>query len=125
MKKTILLFTTLSIIACSSTQTNSSKNSSNNAYGYSEKNPIKVGGISDGPRNEINYLNSLTGPNGERIWFNRSGSCCQFETKNSPFGAGMLDKYKVTYEGKKDTVVLYLNMYDKADLRAPEGFKFK
>lgn len=125
MKKIIFFFTTLGIIACSSTKTNSSENTSNSEYGYNQKNPIKVGGVSDGPMNEINYLNSLSGPNGERIWFNRSGSCCQFETKNSPFGAGMLDRYRVTYEGKKDTVILYINMYDKATLKAPQGFKFK
>lgn len=124
MKK-ILLFTILGFIGCSSIKTNTSENPTNNEYGYSQKDPIKVGGFSEGPKNERNYLNSLSGPNGERIWFNRSGSCCQFETKNSPYGGGMLDVYKVTYEGKKDTVTLYLNMYDKATLKAPKGFVFK
>ncbi|ESU25071.1 hypothetical protein FSS13T_18600 [Flavobacterium saliperosum S13] len=38
---------------------------------------------------------------------------------------GMLDIYKITYEGKKDTLTLYLNMYDKEKLKAPLGFKFK
>jgi hypothetical protein len=124
MKK-ILIFTILGFIGCSSIKTNPSENPTNNEYGYSQKDPIKVGGFSEGPKNERNYLNSLSGPNGERIWFNRSGSCCQFETKNSPYGGGMLDVYKVTYEGKKDTVTLYLNMYDKATLKAPKGFVFK
>jgi hypothetical protein len=123
MKK-ILIFTILGFIGCSSIKTNPSENPTNNEYGYSQKDPIKVGGFSEGPKNERNYLNSLSGPNGERIWFNRSGSCCQFETKNSPYGGGMLDVYKVTYEGKKDTVTLYLNMYDKATLKAPKGFVF-
>ncbi|ESU22941.1 hypothetical protein FLJC2902T_32400 [Flavobacterium limnosediminis JC2902] len=94
-------------------------------YGYSKENPIKVGGDVNGPANERNFLSSLSGPNGEAIWFERSGSCCSFETRNSSFGMGMLDRYKVTYEGKKDTLVLYLNMYDKAKLKAPLGFKFK
>jgi hypothetical protein len=31
----------------------------------------------------------------------------------------------VTYDGKKDTVTLYLNMYDKAKLKAPLGFRFR
>lgn len=125
MKKIIFFLTALGIIACSSTKSNVSSNSSNSTYGYSQKNPVKVGGFSEGPINERNYLNSLSGPNGERIWFQRSGSCCQFNTKNSPYGAGMLDIYRVSYEGKKDTVTLYLNMYDKESLKAPEGFKFK
>ena len=94
-------------------------------YGYKEKNPVKVGGFDNGPSNERNYLNSLTGPNGEKVFFNRNGSCCQFDTKNSPFGSGMLDVYTVYYEGIKDTAKLYLNMYDKGSLKAPVGFKFK
>jgi hypothetical protein len=38
---------------------------------------------------------------------------------------GLLDKYAVTYEGTKDTVTIYLNMYDKAKTMAPVGFKMK
>jgi hypothetical protein len=38
---------------------------------------------------------------------------------------GMLDKYQVTYQNKKDTVTLYINMYDKEPLKAPVGFKFR
>jgi hypothetical protein len=95
------------------------------SYGYSEKNPIKVGGFNNGPANQRAYLNSLTGPNGEALSYNRSGSCCHFETKSSPYGMGLLDKYQVTYQNKKDTVTLYINMYDKGPLKAPVGFKFK
>ncbi|MBD8082762.1 2-dehydro-3-deoxyphosphooctonate aldolase [Chryseobacterium sp. GCR10] len=99
--------------------------SSDETYGYTEKNPVKVGGATNGPSNERKYLNSLTGPNGEAVSFVRNGSCCAFSTKNSPFGGGLLDMYSVTYEGKKDTVTLYLNMYDKGKLKAPAGFKIK
>ena len=121
--KTLLI--SLAVVSCSTNKSGDSKVSSDASYGYTEKNPIKVGGFSDGPANERRYLNSLSGPNGETINYMRTGSCCHFETKNSPYGGGMLDAYAVTYEGKKDTVVLYLNMYDKASLKAPVGFKFK
>lgn len=86
-----------------------------------------MGGASQGvgSRNEIDYLHSLSGPNRERLEFNRIGSCCPFETKNSSFGGGLLDKYWVTYKGKGNTILLYINMYDEDVLYAPEGFKFR
>lgn len=121
--KTLLI--SLALVSCSSNKSGESKANTDASYGYTEKNPIKVGDFSNGPTNERKYLNSLSGPNGETISFTRTGSCCPFDTKNSPYGMGMLDAYAVTYEGKKDTVVLYLNMYDKATLKAPVGFKFK
>ncbi|OJX49430.1 MAG: hypothetical protein BGO88_14385 [Flavobacterium sp. 38-13] len=120
-----ILLISLFVVSCSSNKSGDSKVNTDASYGYTEKNPIKVGGFSNGPANERSYLNSLSGPNGETINYERTGSCCAFETKNSPFSGGMLDVYAVTYEGKKDTVVLYLNMYDKASLKAPVGFKFK
>lgn len=120
MKKLPILLIAIAISSFSS-----SNEIQDETYGYSKENPIKVGGNSNGPANERNYLNSLSGPNGETVQFKRSGSCCHFETKNSDFGMGMLDIYRVTYEGKNDTVSLYINMYDKAKLKAPVGFKFK
>lgn len=119
------LFISLVLVSCSSKESVDPRVSSDASYGYTEKNPIKVGNNPNGPANERNYLNSLSGPNGETINYIRNGSCCPFESKNNPYGSGMLDAYAVTYEGKKDTVVLYLNMYDKASLKAPVGFKFK
>ena len=123
-----ILFSALSLallIGCGTSQ-QSDGNSFNDAdYGYSEKNPIKVGGFDSGPANERRYLQSLSGPEGQEVFFSRIGSCCAFKTKNSPFGGGLLDKYWVTYEGKKDTVTLYLNMYDKGTLKVPVGFKMK
>ncbi len=125
---TYLSISILLLSCASSANTNTSddsKVSTDKTYGYSEKNPIKVGGVENGPINERKYLNSLTGPNGEKVSYERRGSCCAFNTKNSPFGGGLLDIYAVSYEGKNDTISLYLNMYDKANLKAPIGFKMK
>ena len=116
------------LYGCSTSKSGSSSESSvstDETYGYTEKNPIKVGGFENGPANERSYLNSLTGPNGEPVQFNRTGSCCHFKSGNSPFGMGMLDMYQVTYQGKNDTVLLYINMYDKGKLKAPKGFIMK
>lgn len=125
MKKLFIILSLSSLISCSTTKSGSAEMNADSTYGYSEKNPIKVGGERNGPANERKFLNSLSGPNGEIVKYNRTGSCCHFETRNSSFGMGMLDIFRVTYEGKKDTVTLYLNMYDEAELKAPVGFKFK
>lgn len=94
------------------------------SYGYNKSNPIKVGGANDssGPLNERRFLNALTGPNGETIIYERGGSCCAFKTPNGPFGnSGMLDRYEITWLGATDTLDIYINMYDKGDIKIPVG----
>jgi hypothetical protein len=100
--------------------------SSDPTYGYSDKNPIKVGGAKDseGPLNERRYLDLLAGPNGEKISYTRQGSCCGFETKNSVMG-GLLDIYEVKWSGQDKPAKLYINMYDYESLKAPVGFTIK
>lgn len=98
-------------------------------YGFSAKNPIKVGGVSNdsGPLNEVRFLNTLAGPNGEAIEYYRAGSCCPIKSKNNPFGFGsvMLDHYRITWENSKDTVSIFINMYDYEDVKALKGFTIK
>lgn len=98
------------------------------SYGYTETNPINVGGIHDGDAvlNEQRFLNALLGPNGEDVTYSRAGSCCAFPTPNGLIGdAGMLDIYIVQYEGSAQSVKLYINMYDKGNLKIPVGFTAK
>lgn len=99
--------------------------STDDSYGYSADNAVEVGGVKDseGPMNERRYLNALTGPNGEEISYYRAGSCCPVPSENSPYGdSAILDKYRVSWEGSKDTVTIYINMYDSSPLKAPKGF---
>ena len=101
--------------------------STDKSYGLTEKNPVEVGGVKDliGPKNERRYLNALTGPNGEEISYFRAGSCCPIKSKNGFDGMAILDNYRVTWEGSKDTVSIYINMYDSGKLKAPYGFGIK
>lgn len=103
--------------------------STDRTYGLSEKNPVRVGGVdvNEGPLNERRFLNALAGPNGEKISYFRAGSCCPIESKSDPFGleSVMLDNYRVSWEGAKDTVSIYINMYDYGTLKAPLGFTIK
>ncbi|MPN11009.1 hypothetical protein SDC9_158307 [bioreactor metagenome] len=101
--------------------------SADKSYGYTEDNPIKVGGVDkkEGPLNERRFLNALAGPQGEKVSYYRLGSCCIFDTENGLNGRGLLDNYRVTWEGSKDTVSIYINMYDYGQLKAPVGFTIK
>jgi hypothetical protein len=95
-------------------------------YG-TKTNPVQVGGAknSSGPKNERRFLNALAGPNGERISYYRAGSCCEVKSENGFMGWAMLDNYRVTWEGSKDTISIYINMYDAGVLKAPAGFTIR
>ena len=91
-------------------------------YAYSEKFPVKAGsGDNRGTGFSTQYLNSLRGPNGEAIEYQRRGSCCPFETPNGIMGGGLLDAYVLTYKGCPKPLVIYINMYDKGDMLIPVG----
>jgi hypothetical protein len=97
--------------------------SDDRTYGYQQHNPIKVGGLRNGPSNERRFLNALLGPNGEPVKYHREGSCCPFKTPNGLLdNTGLLDKYIVSWEGGSESIVLYFNMYDEGDLKIPSGF---
>jgi len=102
--------------------------STDETYGYTPENAVEVGGVKDseGPLNERRYLNALTGPNGQEITYFRAGSCCPVPSKNAFIGgAAMLDNYRVTWKGAKDTISIYINMYDSSPLKAPKGLSLK
>lgn len=97
--------------------------SNDKTYGYNPENPLNVGGASrkQGPENEVRYLNSLYGPNGESIEYERLGSGRR-RLPDGKSGKELLDIYKVTYKGLKEPIFLYLNMYDYEEPKAPYGF---
>ncbi|ALM20574.1 2-dehydro-3-deoxyphosphooctonate aldolase [Nonlabens sp. MIC269] len=92
-------------------------------YGYTPDKPAMVGGVNsnEGPTNERRFLNALAGPNGEELEYYRAGSCCPMKSKNGFKGVALLDKYRVYYKGSKDTLDLYINMYDSRQLYIPSG----
>jgi len=88
-------------------------------YGYTHEFPIKIGNV----KMECHYLNALIGPNGEKVTWRPSGSCCQFSSSTAPYGKGFIDVYQVWYDGGKPKT-LYLNGYEYEDLKCPVGFTF-
>jgi hypothetical protein len=102
--------------------------STDETYGYTESNPIMVGGAREGQgvQNETRFLKSLAGPLGFPIIYKRLGSCCTFLTKNGNIGGdgvgrGLLDMYEVMHDGLNAPVILYINMYDSDVLKVPVG----
>jgi hypothetical protein len=96
-------------------------------YGFTPEKAVMVGGVKDseGPLNERRFLNALAGPNGEEVSYFRLESCCPVKSENGFGGYGMLDNYRVSWTGAKDTVSIYINMYDFGELKAPVGFSLK
>lgn len=103
------------------------KSSDDPSYAFEPSNPVKVGSKDGGgPLNERRFLNALLGPNGEKVFYFRAGSCCPFKTPNGLFdNSGMLDRYRISWTGARDTLDVYINMYDEGDLFIPRGLTAK
>lgn len=96
-------------------------------YGYEPDYPINVfyKNSKDENLNATRYLNALAGPKGEKITYTKLESCCPFPTKRNEMGAGFLDIYELKWEGQKESVKLYLNIYEKGQLLVPVGLSIK
>ncbi len=101
--------------------------STDKKYGYDKEYPINIfyGNTKNETINQQRFLNALAGPNGEKITYTKLESCCPFPTKRSEMGAGFLDVYELKWEGQKNPVVLYLNIYEKGILMVPMGLSLQ
>ena len=148
MKKIIsLIAMSFWFISCSSTKS-TLKNVDNNAptpkllnnttfiitqysqdkkYGYDKDYPVNIfyGTTKNDTINQDRFLNALAGPKGEKITYTKLESCCPFPTKRSEMGAGFLDVYELKWEGQKNPVILYLNIYEKGILMVPMGLSLQ
>ena len=85
------------------------------AYGYTKENAIRVGGDAfGGPGRERAYFDTLRGPAGQTVAYERQGS--------EPFGDTILDIFQVTYDGQAQPAILYVDEYVFETLYAPAGF---
>lgn len=148
MKKTVLfialLIVTASCVSSKSTLKNVDDNapvltlSQNNTfviteyskdkkYGYDQDYPINIfyRTTKDDSINQQRFLNALAGPKGEKITYTKLESCCPFPSKRTELGAGFLDVYELKWDGQKNPVKLYLNIYEKGILMVPVGLSLK
>ncbi|MEZ5460525.1 hypothetical protein [Dokdonella sp.] len=89
-------------------------------FGLTEHNPVKVGPF-DETMPHLLYLNSLRGPNGEPLDYERLGACCPFDIDNELQG-GLLDIYRLRVDGRIGETYLFVDMYRSAPLQLPAGF---
>lgn len=96
-------------------------------YGYDPDYPINVfyKNTKDESLNAQRFLDALAGPNGETITYTKLESCCPFPTKRHEMGAGFLDIYELTWQGKTTPIKLYINIYEKGYLMVPIGLSIK
>lgn len=87
--------------------------STDQSYGYSQDNPIRVGGDAfNGPSRARAFLDNLLGPGGEPVSYQRISSL--------PHGDTILDMYSVAGSGINAT--LYVDQYSFSEPQAPVGF---
>jgi len=92
----------------------------NEDYALVGEYPVMVGEQS--VENQRRYISSLAGPDGQELFFKRTGSCCPYESKNGTLGTAIVDVFEVTYRGLKKPILLYISFYDKEPLYIPHGF---
>jgi len=99
------------------------KQTKSESYGYTEAEPILIGGgFSDGSKRIYSFLNALRGPEGQKVHYDRIGSCCAFDTPKAAFGGrGLLEHYEITYDGLEEPKDLYFNWYDAQKPLIPVG----
>jgi len=76
-------------------------------YGFSDKNPIKIG---PQVKKERIFLSLLRDTKGKPINYKRLASCCPYASKNGMFGMALCDKYEVELDGENK--ILYISFYD-------------
>lgn len=93
-------------------------------YGYSQHNPIKVGGFAEGrgADHRDHFLRLLRGPDGQSVSYISNGFCCAFRTDNSAEPLGYLEVVLVTYKGIGNPAILYLDNVNFEAPKAPVGF---
>jgi len=98
--------------------------STDKKYGYDQDYPVNLGflPIQTAEINVKRFFGALSGPNGEKLTYEKIDTCCPFPSKKNDMGAGVLDIYNVTWEGLKEPKRIYINLYEKGKVLAPKDF---
>jgi hypothetical protein len=96
-------------------------------YGVDADYPVNIGVFGQNSEEQFvsYFFNGLEGPNGEKIQYKKTETCCPFPTKNSNMGAGLLSMYEVNLEGSSKKQIFYFNVYEKGKVVCPKDFKIK
>jgi hypothetical protein len=98
--------------------------SNDKKYGYDQDFPINLGfmPIQTVEINVKRFFGALSGPNGEKLTYNKVDTCCPFPSKKNEMGAGVLDIYEVKWQGLTEPKRIYINLYERGKILAPKGF---
>jgi hypothetical protein len=112
--------------------------STDSSYGYTALNPLRL--KKGNPHKSINYshnfLMGLRTQDGQTLTFlsrtstqnpNYKESYIDLSNTGMPFGGdlGILDRYEFLTSNTKDTVALYVDIYNKGALQLPVGLKYE
>lgn len=115
-------------------------NSTDSTYGYSSVNPLKLkkGDMGKSLENSINFLQALKTLDGQSLNYYARSSIQnptykepKINLSNRATGApisgklGILDKYIFVTSNSKDTIRLFVDIYNKGDLMIPVGLKYE
>jgi hypothetical protein len=94
-------------------------------YGWTPDQPIRLGGYSVGlaeaVEQQIRFLNSLWGPQGDVLLYEKVGTCCPFDWRGAPLDKGTLDVFELRGGGLPRPRHLYLDRYRRDSPRIPIG----
>lgn len=100
--------------------------SNDKTYGFSNKNPVKVGaGSNGGLENEQTYLDLLRDDSGHPISYVFKGKCCDYFSKKAQGGKGFLSQYEINYKLKNGTskiTTIFLNQFEFEQPKVLLGF---
>jgi hypothetical protein len=101
--------------------------SSDKKYGYDQDYPVNLGflPINSAEINVKRFFGALAGDNGQKVTYEKVDSCCPFPSLKNEMGAGIIDIYEVKWEGLKEPKRIYINLYEKGKVMAPQGFTIR
>ncbi len=100
--------------------------STDKKYGYTKEYPINIFYQNTSTdKNQVRFLNALSGPKGEAITYKKLENTSPFPAQRSDMGAGFLETYELSWEGLSKPIILYLNIYEKGVLMVPVGLGLK
>jgi hypothetical protein len=103
--------------------------SADSTYGYTDTNPLKM--KRGNPGNSIGYsydfLSGLATPDNRPLKFVQRYTVENPENNDDKPNSSdrQLDKYIFVTHEKNDTLTIYVDIYQKADLRIPVGLKYR
>lgn len=93
-------------------------------YGLSPTRPIETGVI-PGYVQELEYLQNIRGPNGQRLSYKLIHAGCESDMYDKiTSSAALLDEYEVKIKGLEEPIILYFDAYHKDTLYCPKGFTY-